>query len=176
MRFFIWILFGCSCLQATPFQIAERIDDMDFDQRIREIFCSHKFVNEPFYYYLDGEYYKVRLIYNPDKLTLQSLIKKTFQFNDDTIIKGYKVTWDLKYGILVNPAAPQELIDHIVELANASYWDWYFNFTIQNGTRFELTKSYETIDPTFGGYEITTYTTTYPLDTWFDCTKDLSTD
>lgn len=146
-----------------PVYIADRINDPVLEPFIREVFSSTTFVNQVFYYYLDNNYYKVRLLHNPEGYTYKAT--KRFRLEPHFPVKDYTISWSYRYGIAVNQPAPQELLDYISNLVNSSYWDWYFNFEVFNGTYV----GYSVHD--IGVFADTT--TTYSLDTWFNYTENL---
>lgn len=144
-----------------PVSIANKIDEPD--ARVRAAFSSTVFTNEVFYYYLEGKYYKVRILHNPEERSFSAT--KRYRLALDRPAADYTISWKYKYGIIVDEQAPQELIDHLAELAQTSWWDWYFNFKIYNGSYVEYKEHNY-------GFNSTT-TTTYYLDTWFNFTDDL---
>lgn len=147
---------------AEPVYIAESINDEINNRIISETFNSEKFVNKVIYYYIDQEYYLVRLLHNPEKYTFTET--KNYQLSGYGS-KDYTLYWSNKYGILFEYYAPKELVDHLSNhLKHISYWDWYFNYTLSNGTsvQFSYTRNY-------GNHSVTT---TWDLDTWFDFTEN----
>ena len=146
-----------------PVFIAERIDDPNLDLLVREVFNSTIFVNEVFYYYLNGKYYQVRILYNPEGRSFSAT--RRFRLGAGNALTAYTLSWDYKYGIIVDEPAPKKLIDHLSALVPASWWEWYFNFQIHNGSDVCY------VTQTYGYNE--TITTTHYLDKWFDYTSDL---
>lgn len=146
-----------------PVYIAEIIDDPASDIQVRALFNSSIFGNEVFYYHLGSKYYKVRVLYNPEKQTYTASEKYRLKKNGP--LECFTIKWDHKYGIITDQPVPKELIDHLSHLPDASYRDWYFSFKVHNGT-------YVTYSETDYGYFSNT-TTTYDLDTWFNFTEDL---
>ena len=145
-----------------PLHLAERIDDPISDEWAKKAFSSAEFVNQALYYHLDGAYYRVRLLHNPQGLTYSA--SKKFKLENKPL-QDFSISWNYKYGIIIDTDAPQELIDHLSAFTNSSYWDWYFNFKVHNGTSVK----YKEVD--YWGTR--TITTTYTLDTWFSFTEDL---
>ncbi len=145
-----------------PIVYAERVDDPYFDADIRAAFSSIDCVNKVYHYYLNGRFYNVRIMHNPEVLYLTA--KKTFTLSGRE--RSMEVPFNYKYGLFTDRVAPQELIDHVSSLITGiSYWDWYFNYQIQNGTLVQ----YEERD--YLGAN-TTRITTYDLDTWFEFLED----
>jgi hypothetical protein len=145
--------------QLQPVHVAENVDDPHYKARAIEIFTSDQFINEVFCYYLDGEYYKVRILYNPQKS--HYFAKKQYYLEENNYPTTHEIYWNYKYGIITNKKAPQKLIDYLSSYIPASYWDWCFNLQIENGSYVQYVER---------GYNIETY---YSLDTWFDYTRDL---
>lgn len=146
-----------------PVFIAETIDDLIQDGLVKKAFSSSEFVNEVFYYYLKDEFYRVRILHNPEGLPYSAT--KFFRLGHGAPLNPHPITWNYKYGIITDEKVPQELIDHLSAFTNASSWDWYFNFKICNGTWVEHSKN----EYTFNG----SITTTYSLDKWFNYTEEL---
>lgn len=159
---------GCSGLQATqlervyPVHVAQSVYDLENDINIRALFQSTCFFNRVFYYDLDGCYYQVRVLYNPHQYSLMAT--RNFVLEPGDPMNSYTVSWNNKYGIFIDKKAPQFLVDHLIDLSYASYWDFQFNFSIENGTYVE----YQTTS--YGVY--TDRVTTYYLDTWFLYAQD----
>ncbi len=143
-------------------QCAEKIDDPVFDAQIKELFHSTQFVNKVFYYHLGEDYYKVRIIHNPEKKTFYGT--HSFSLDCDPNFH-YTVCFNQKYGILTDKKVPQEFMDHLISLADASYWDWYFNFKTSNGVVIE----YSRIDCGWA----TDTETIYTLKSWYYFADDL---
>lgn len=119
-----------------PITLLNRIENPDIDVEILNLFTSNQFARKSLYYELDGNFYGVFLIHNPEKLTLKS----TFSF--DTWESGHlshTVNWNSKIGIFVDKEAPQELIDHISQLYELSWWDSFWNLSIHNGDKVSVT-------------------------------------
>lgn len=148
--------------ELKPIYVAKEIVDPQTDAQVKEAFSSKVFVNKVFHYELKGEPYKVRILHNPQGLKLSA--KRAFSV-DGGPQRGYSISWDYRYGIIVDYEAPQALIDHLSKLTNASWWNWYYNFQIHNGTEVTFQKKESGI--------LTTLTTTYYLDSWFNFTSDL---
>ncbi len=105
--------------------ILNSIENPDIDVEILTFFTSNQLARKSLYYELDGNFYGIFLIHNPEKLTLKS----TLSF--DTWENGrlsHTVTWKSKIGIFADKEAPQELIDRISQLYELSWWDSYWNF------------------------------------------------
>lgn len=119
-----------------PITLLNRIENPDIDVEILNLFTSNQFARKSLYYELNGNFYGVFLIHNPEKLTLKS----TFSF--DTWESGHlshTVNWNSKIGIFVDKEAPQELIDHISQLYELSWWDSFWNLSIHNGDKVSVT-------------------------------------
>jgi len=145
-----------------PVYIAESIDDPINDEIIDSTFNSATFINKVIYYHVDKEYYRVRLLHNPEMRSFSET--KTFQRESKGPSESYTITWNKKYAILVDKESPQKLIDRLqASLNHLSYWNWYFNFTLENG-------SYVTYEEKISGYNSTTTITYFP-DTWFNYTE-----
>ena len=145
-----------------PIAVSEQIDDPAFDAEIKDAFQSSDFVNKIFNYCLGDKCYKVRIIHNPEEVTFTAVKQFRLEYGDE--VKNYSIDWSYKYGILTDVEAPQDLIDHLSQFTNASWWDWYFNFKVCNGTFVEFQKW-----QSFGQY---TRVTTYSLAPWFDYMND----
>lgn len=146
-------------LTLQPIKYGTSIDT--FNAEIQEAFHSTEFVNKVFYYYLDNTPYRVRILHDPRSLAHKAT--KNYQLGWDN--KAITITWNYRYGIITDRRAPQELIDHLSKFTDASYWDWYINFKVHNGTNV----TYEKVQY----YYSYTETTTYSLDTWFNYTEEL---
>lgn len=144
-----------------PVVVATSIADPRFDREISELFSSPFYMNRVFHYLINGEFYSVRLIHNPENNELSWT--QSFQFLDEGN-KTFTLNWANKYGIFLGDEAPQELIDHISAQVPASWWDWWMNFKIYNGSYVTFNESKYYITYT----EMTTYTTT----SWFAYTND----
>ncbi len=132
-----------------PLHIADRIDDPVSDDLARQTFSSSTFVNRVLYYRLDGRYYQVRLLYNPEGRTLSAA--KIFDL-PGLGKTPYTFSWNYQYGIFADRYGNPALVDHLAALTPASTWAWYFNFDINRGSNLE----YEVDD------------TSYDLDTPFE--------
>lgn len=120
-----------------PILLLNKIENSDIDIEIRKLFTSNQLIRKSLYYELDGDFYSVFIIHNPEKLNLKS----TLGF--DTWENGrlsYTATWNSKIGIFIDKKAPQELIDHISKLYDLSWWDNYWNLSIHDGD--EVSVSY----------------------------------
>lgn len=118
-----------------PITLLDRIENPDIDVEIITFFTSNQLARKSLCYELDGNFYRIFLIHNPEKLTLKS----TLSF--DTRESGrlsYTVTWNSKIGIFVDKEAPQELIDHVSQLYELSWWDSYWNLSIHNGDKISI--------------------------------------
>ena len=138
--------------------VASTIEDTTIDEEILKDFSSETFVNKVYAYRLEGQLYLVRILYNPQGETY----KATRNYN--LTGKGrmdISITWDKKYGIITDRKAPQELIDHLVALADSSWMEWWFNFGLKNGTYVQYQEH---------GYNVIS---TWDLDTWFLYTEYL---
>lgn len=143
--------------------VAERIDDPLNDELVKEAFRSEKFVNKVLYYSLGDAKYQVRILHNPEGKTYTAT--KKFRLDHWKPAEEFKITWNYKFGIITDKVAPQELIDHLSTFTNASYWDWYWNFKVRNGTYVEHEER-KYLSPH------AEQVTTYKLDTWFNYTAD----
>ena len=136
--------------------------------KVRECFNSSSLVNQLLFYYLDGQYYQVRIIHNPEELSLRGGTGRrdiSIRLASGKIMRNFTVPWKHKYGIVIDEEAPDALVDHLKDVANLSYWDRWWNLAICNGTYVEY------IEYDFD--YLYQYTTTYTLDTWFNFTEDL---
>ncbi len=118
-----------------PFTLLNKIENPDMDAEIVTFFTSNQLAKKFISYELDGNFYRVFLINNLEKLP----IKSTFSF--DTWENGhvsYTGTWNSKIGIFVDKEAPKELIDHISQLYDLSWWDGYWNLSIHNGDKIVI--------------------------------------
>lgn len=146
-----------------PVYIAESINDPINDEIIRDTFNSIDFVNRVIYYHLDNKYYQVRLLHNPEERKFTAI--KKFRLEPNQSLQNFSFSWKKKYAIAVSEKAPKELINHFSGfLKHLSYWNWYFNFNLENGT-------YVTYSFNSGNI-----TTTYNLDTWFYYTESFGQD
>lgn len=145
-----------------PVVLAEKIDDPKVDSMVQEAFSSNEFVNRCFIYRLEDQYYQVRVVHNPEGRTFS--ISKKFRRHPADLLNTYSSSWSYKYAIITDKEVPQDLIDHLSSLTNASWWDWHFNFQVSNGTFLEY------IEREYAGNII--YTTTYSIDSWFNISEE----
>lgn len=138
--------------------VGTTIEDTNIDEEILKDFSSETFVNKVYAYRLEGELYLVRILYNPQGETYKATRNYNLWGKGRTDIS---ITWDKKYGIITDRKAPQELIDHLVALADSSWMEWWFNFTLKNGNLVHYVE------------ESYSYTSTWDLDTWFLYTEYL---
>lgn len=137
-----------------PITLLNSIENPDIDVEIITFFTSNQLARKSLYYELDGNFYRIFLIHNPEKLTLKS----TLSF--DTWEMGrlhHTVTWNSKIGIFVGKEAPKELIDHISQLYELSWWDGYWNLSIHNGDKIAITYSRGTSQYTYTPYSWCTF-------------------
>jgi hypothetical protein len=119
-----------------PITLLNRIENPDIDVEILTFFNSNQLSRRSFYYQLDGCFYKVYLIHNPEKL----ILKSTIDFNTwENGRLSSTVRWNSKIGIFVDKVAPKELIDHISHLYKLSWSDSYWNLSIHNGDKVSIT-------------------------------------
>ncbi|MBX7066297.1 MAG: hypothetical protein K1X28_03610 [Parachlamydiales bacterium] len=144
-----------------PVEVSQEIENPEFDREIRELFAANAYVNRVFHYDIGGRIYSVRIIHNPEKNTLSW--KQRFNFKDGEV-KAFVLDWTNKYGIFVDRIAPDALVDHLTKLVSASWWDWYFNFKVENGSYVYFSET--------TWYITHTLTTTYTTVTWFEYTND----
>lgn len=147
-------------LSIQPIVVANQIDDPKADAIVKEAFSTNQFANLTFCYKLNDQYYPVRILYNPEGLTYTTT--KKFRLTYGGELYRFTRKWNWKYGLLFHKEAPQELIDHLCQLTNCSWWDWYRNFRICNGTYVEYVE-----------YLSQNLDTVYSLDTWYNFTDDL---
>lgn len=105
------------------------LENPNVDAEIETIFSSTALNKKNLYYHLNGEFYKVLLIHNPEKLPLQSVSRH-----------AQVITWNSKVGIFINKTAPKELLDHLSQLSGLSWWDAYWNLSIHNGDGVQFGK------------------------------------
>ncbi|HEY5260110.1 MAG TPA: hypothetical protein VIJ46_05615 [Rhabdochlamydiaceae bacterium] len=161
---FLALVLSVAVLVRADIHVAERIDDPVNDDVVKSACSSEKCVSQVLHYRLGDDKYQVRILYNPEGKPYTAT--KSFRLDHWKPASDFTITWDYKYGIITDKAAPQELIDYLSTLTNASYWDWYFNFKVCNGTYVKHVKK-EYIGPN------SEWVTTYELDTWFNYTTDL---
>lgn len=143
-----------------PVYIAEGIKDPINDEIVYNTFHSDNFINKVIYFHIDKEYYQVRLLHNPEGRSFSAL--RTYNLNGYGQ-KEYTLNWNCKYAILFDIQAPKDLENHLNDsLRFLSYYDWYFNYTLSNGSFVEFNYTISTGNGTL--------TTTWTLDTWFDYT------
>lgn len=131
-------------------------ENRDVDVEIQTLFASTQLARKFLRYEVDGRFFNVLLIHNPNEFNLKSLI--SFNTQNQGLIK-LTVKYDKKVGIFVDKEAPEELIDHISKLAQLSWWDswWGVGNLISNGTKISFDHS--SFDGGFSGtYSIYTYT------------------
>jgi hypothetical protein len=137
-----------------PITLLTRIENPDTDVEILNFFTSNQLAKKFLEYELDGKFYRVFLIHNPEKLILES----TLSF--DTWTHGFlshTLNWSSKIGIFVDKEAPQELIDHISQLYELSWWDSYWNLSIHNGDKVSITYFNGSIKYTYTPYSWYTF-------------------
>ncbi len=145
-----------------PIAVAEKMDDPGLDAQIKELFSSNRWANKIVHYHIGDNYYHVRLIHNPQCIPMYAKRQLLLYGKQEPLTLS--VTWDYKYGIVTDVEAPQALIDHLSKLVPASWWDWFTNFIIYNGTVVE----YEESTYSYRGEVVTTWDTI----TWFEFMKD----
>ncbi len=150
-----------------PVYVAVDIDDSYNNEILTKTLSSSKFENAVLYYQLDNEYYRVRVLYNPQEHAFKT--SKKFRLDHFKPAEDFYLNWSKKYGIAVDKKAPQNLIDYLSQYLNCSWSDWYFNFGVYNGTYIEYTKG-ENFGPNHQLY------TTYQLDTYFNWMGDFVID
>lgn len=146
-----------------PVHIATTSDDYLNNEILTGILSSNTFINEVMYYQLDGEFYRIRILYNPTGQTFKS--GKKFHLPPVTEIF---LNWDKKYGIAADKKAPKDLIDYLSQFLNCSWREWYFDFGVYNGSYVEHREVYV--------YAGGTITTTYQLDTYFNWMRDFASE
>lgn len=146
-------------LQALhPVYIAETIADSKNDAEVQNVLRSTGFEGGVFHYQLDGKQYMVRVLHNPAGQTFSATRGYYLRGNNP---KPVTISWNYKYAILMDKQAPQALIDHLSSFVQCSWWDWYYNFQVSNGT--------DVIHEVRGA----NITYVYHLDPWFYYTSDL---
>ncbi len=146
-----------------PVYIAKSVNDSINDEMVQNTFNSASFVNRVIYYDLNNKYYQVRLLHNPEGQNFSA--SKRFRLEPHDSLRSFSISWNKKYAIAVDKKAPKALIDHLSTfLRHLSYWDWYFNFSLENGTYVEY------------WIQSGNMTTTYSLDTWFNFTESFGQD
>ncbi|MCB1067310.1 MAG: hypothetical protein KDK56_03905 [Simkania sp.] len=143
-----------------PVRMAQSIEDALNDAEAKRVFLSTTFENKVLYYKLNGKPFQVRLLYNPEGRTLSAT--RVFRLEPGDPYRKFTISWDKKYAVFVDERAPQELIDHLVAFAEASTWEWWFNFSVSNGT---------CVEHRVWGFN---QETIYYLDTWFEYSEDFS--
>lgn len=143
-----------------PVPTYTREDDPQADAEIQELFHSTTFVNKVFHYRLGNRDYRVRILHNPEGRSLTATRGYYLEAEDN--LQNIPITWNYRYGIFTDYPAPQKLIDHLCALAtDCSWWNWCFNFQVENGTR---------VVHVISGWSTNTI---YYLDSWFVYTRDL---
>lgn len=141
-----------------PVHIAESINDSINDEIMESSFHSTTFAHQVIYYHLKNRYYQVRILHNPEGRTFSAT--KKFRLEGRSL-QEFSISWNKRYAIFVDEKAPKELINHLsASLKHLSYWNWYFNFSLENGTDVEYCEH-------FGDTTITYY-----LDSWFNYTEN----
>lgn len=120
-----------------PITVLNTIENPVIDIEILSFFNSNQLSRKSLYYELDGIFYGVFLIHNPEKLTLKSTIAFDTRENGRISHTEY---WYSKIGIFVDKVAPQELINHISGLYELSWWDSYWNLSIHNGDKISVVR------------------------------------
>lgn len=144
-----------------PVYIATTIDDPLNTEILARILSSNKFQNKILYYQLDGEYYRIRVLYNPENLSFKTYRKYRLDFQPS---RDFGLSWEKKYAIVADKKAPKELIDFLSQCLNCSWREWYFNFDIRDGSKVRYSTS--------EGSGAAQITRTYELDTFFDWMGD----
>lgn len=141
-----------------PVYIAQVVDDPKNDAEAERVFNSTTFENKVLYYKLNGKNLQVRLLSNPEGRSYSST--RAYSLEPGDPIYNYTTSWNKYFGVFVDKRAPQELVDHLSEFVHVSWWGWWFNFSIENGT--------------CAVYKVSGFnqTTTYYLDTWFEMGED----
>lgn len=103
----------------------------EFNALIKEVFSSKELRNATLHYQIKDKYYQVHLLHNPEKLKPELLLASSKTENRKTPVLGSPYKYEVVIGRL---AAPKELVDHITSLINPSWWDYFFNLRISNGT------------------------------------------
>jgi hypothetical protein len=136
------------CLSSDTFE------NSDVDVEIQTFFTSTQLSRKFLRYELDGKFYNVLLIHNPNKLNLKSVISFNTQEHGTLTCT---LNYNKKVGIFVNKKIPQELIDHISNLHPLSWWDSWSELVISNGEKVSV--DHTESDGFFSGsYTIYTYT------------------
>jgi len=137
-----------------PITLFNKIDNPDFDVEILDFFNSSQLARKALYYELDGNFYRVYLIFNPEKLTLRATL--SFDTSENGRL-SHTASWNSKIGIFVDKKAPQELIDHLSHLVEFSWWDSYWNMSIHNGDRISVTRQDGSWEYTYTPFSWCTY-------------------
>jgi len=142
-------LLGNNCAEAVkdlaPVYIANQINDPEIEKTIKDLFLSTLFVNRVFYYCIDGNFCRVRLLVNPEGRTLTTNIPWTVNVSDEKVSGISLVYWNHKYGIMADRKCPPGLIDYLSHLADVSLLDWYMHFEITEGEIIQVNGSNEQI-------------------------------
>lgn len=120
----------------SPILLLTAIENPDVDAEIQTLFTSSQLTKKSLCYKLNGHYYPILLIHNPENQNLESTLSfDAFPHSSIT----HTVTWDKKIGIFAYNEAPQELIDHLSTLYELSYWDSFWNnLSIYNGDKVSI--------------------------------------
>ncbi len=163
---FVLSLFVPMHVEATA--PSSTVFDPQMDAVIAQAFASQEFVNEVFCYSFNHTDYLVRILHNPEGNTYKVVRQHNLrnQYGPGSKKTKISISWNCRYGIITEQVVPQELIDHLSKLTQASNWNWYFNFKIHNGDYVEH-KVLTAQTASYTEYLI------YTLDSWFDYTEDL---
>lgn len=137
---------------------SDSFENHDVDVEIQTLFTSTQLARKFLRYELDGKFFYVLLIHNPNNMKLKSVISLNVSETGGTRLINLTVNYDKKVGIFVDKVAPQELIDHISKLLHISWWDKWLGWdtVISNGTM--ITFDHSSLDGGFSGtYTIYTY-------------------
>ena len=88
--------------------VATSITDPVSDAKILDILASPTFRNEVLYFYKKDEICRVRILHNPEGLTLKAT--QLFRLEPWRSPQRMTITWNRKYGILSEEKVPSELI------------------------------------------------------------------
>lgn len=137
-----------------PITLLNSIVNPDVDTEIQMLFHSEQLAKKCLSYELEGKFYHLLLIHNPEKLTLRVPIEfDTWKFGHISFTRS----WSGKVGIFVDKEAPQALIDHLSQLYELSWWDSYWNLAIHNGDKITVY------------YNKGSWDYTYHPCTWYQC-------
>jgi hypothetical protein len=133
----------------------DKFENPDVDAEIQTFFTSTQLARKFLCYELDGEFFNVLLIHNPNKLKLKSVIS----FNTQ---KHGLITSTLKYkkkiGIFVDKKAPKQLINHLLKLHHLSWWDRWRKLVVSNGDKISVEHTALKHGFSSVGYKISKYT------------------